>query len=163
MFDQTPLCPEYSPVQHRGAARGSTADSETKPFVNVMPLARSSFCMFGMYCSSSHRWSSVRMNTMFGLLGRFGEAAPASCVVPAMRAVATTANGMPYATKPAGDEPCRSPSLEYPPERAIDSTGAYTAVNPSSGPIRARTVPCAETAEGARLRTREAGPIPGGG
>ena len=92
VFDQTPLWPEYSPVRIVTRA-GQHSGLETNPLRNWMPRSMRSLCRFGMYCSSSHRWSSVRMNTMFGRLGRSGEAAPARCVVPAMRAVATTANG----------------------------------------------------------------------
>src|SRR5436853_279728 len=57
------LC-EYFPV--RIAVRlGQQSGSTTKPFVNVVPLSISCDCTVGIE-SSSYRWSSVRISTMFG-------------------------------------------------------------------------------------------------
>src|SRR3954470_4541948 len=57
------LC-EYFPV--RIAVRlGQQSGSTTNPFVNVVPLSISCDCTVGID-SSSKRWSSVRINTMFG-------------------------------------------------------------------------------------------------
>src|SRR5436190_13658601 len=55
---------EYFPV--RIVARlGQHSGSTTKPFENVTPLSISADCTPGIE-SSSHRWSSVRISTMFG-------------------------------------------------------------------------------------------------
>src|SRR5437868_2917474 len=55
---------EYLPV--RIVARlGQHSGSTTKPFVNETPLSMRAECTPGIE-SSSHRWSSVRISTMFG-------------------------------------------------------------------------------------------------
>jgi hypothetical protein len=56
---------EYSPV--RIVERlGQQSEFTTNPFVNVIPLLASVVRTVGMCASSSKRWSSVRMRTMFG-------------------------------------------------------------------------------------------------
>src|SRR5207247_3823477 len=59
---------EYSPVRML-ARLGQQSELTTNMFVKSTPCSTSSDRTFGMAHRVSHRWSSARMNTMFGTVG----------------------------------------------------------------------------------------------
>src|SRR6266567_719301 len=74
------------------ARLGQHSGFTTKLLANVTPRSASRRFTFGMYLSVSHRWSSVRMNTMFGLPAAEGcfRTASDTPMPPAIRAITRT-------------------------------------------------------------------------